>query len=297
MSITLTDTSCVTGSVHTFDYPAGMAVGDCVLVTVRGAAFADAPDVSEFSETFVELSQNGTARSEQNTYYRIVDGTEGASVTITISNERKFGISVFHVTEFTGLAADIVVATASGANPPSLAAPSGATNFMWMAGITWQADGVAPSGYPSGYTGTSYLDCLGAYTAWGFKTSDISPEDPGAFTLDGSAPDVYSFTIGFAQADTTRLGFTLTGIKEPNESDTLVTGVSNARVLVWLLNDDTVAADEELTNQTITAGAMEVETPNASTEESVVIATVEWDAGGGETKYFRTTPAIVDLDA
>jgi len=92
-------------------------------------------------------------------------------------------------------------------------------------------------------------------------------------------------------------GVVITGIKEPNVVDTLVTGVSNARARVWVGSGDTAATNYELTNQTITGGEMTLTLNTSETVTDPYIASVDWDAGGGETKFFRTTGTIVDLDA
>jgi len=96
---------------------------------------------------------------------------------------------------------------------------------------------------------------------------------------------------------TTAPGIVITGIKEPNEVDTVVNGISSARARVWVGNDDTVAADYTLGSQTITDGAMTLTLNTSETISDPFIASVDWDAGGGETKYFRTTGTIVDLDS
>lgn len=96
-------------------------------------------------------------------------------------------------------------------------------------------------------------------------------------------------------------GIVITDIKEPNESDALVgsggTSVTNARVRVWVGSDDTAAAKYELTDETITDGEMTLTLNTNETINDPVIASVDWDAGSGETKYFRTTGNIIDLDA
>jgi len=301
MSLTFVSQSCVSQEVDTVNYPAGLSVGDAVLLAIRGSANTGQTQESYISDSFTRVvSVTETNGSASTVFVRIIDGTEGASFTITQGGVR-LHISVFSVTGITGVIGDVVSGQAVGLDPPSVAAPSGADNVLWFAGATWQSDTVQVSGYPTGYTNTAQVRCDATVStkpvlAYGTKTSNFTSENPDAFTTDGAAPDPASFTIGFALADPTRWGFTITDIKEPNESDTLVTGVSNARVLVWLSGDNATAASHELTNQSITGGSMTVELPSGDETDTPKVH-VEWDAGGGETKYFLATPTIIDLDA
>ncbi len=116
-----------------------------------------------------------------------------------------------------------------------------------------------------------------------------------------SQTDLDALLVYLSDPDTTPptpYGFRITDIKEPNVSNELVTGVANATVRVWLPEFDEDAPTWMFANQSITAGALEdITLEGIDPEESSVIVTVHWDAGAGETKFFRYVPSVIDLDA
>jgi len=296
-----TSATCSARQTEVIDYPVSAATGDVVLVVAKMAFAADAPTAANFGDAFTELFRRDTTSGGQfAAYYRILDGTEGASVTVTWTNNRIGVFAGYHVTNFLGETTDIVSGeAANNTNPPSVSSPAGSTIVQWIAGATSQT-ATTVSAYPSDYTDTDFLSCAtDAHIAFGFRETNNAPsEDPETFTLSGGA-NYGAFTIGFATVDPTRLGVSITGIKEPNESDTLVTGVSNARAVVWTGDppSDASTANEVLTSQSITDGAMELEFTHTPGELATALIAVDWDAGGGETKYFRAEATIVDLDA
>jgi len=90
-------------------------------------------------------------------------------------------------------------------------------------------------------------------------------------------------------------GITITDIKEPNEADTPVDGVTNARVKVWFGSDDT-AEDELRLNQTITNGTLTITGIEDEPLGDPVIVEVMWTVGT-ERKLFITETNLVDLEA
>ena len=118
-----------------------------------------------------------------------------------------------------------------------------------------------------------------------------------ASTTQESMDNLLAF-LADPSIDAANLGFRITDIKEPNESDQLVTSVANATVYVWIDGTDDGAPTWTFTNQSITAGALEdITLAGIDPEESSVVVTVHWDAGAGETKFFRYVPSVIDLDA
>ena len=89
-------------------------------------------------------------------------------------------------------------------------------------------------------------------------------------------------------------GITIDEIKEPNEANSLVDGVTNVRVKVWYGSSDTGIEDdlfiESITNGTLTVSAIE-----GVPLGDPVIVEVMWTVGT-ERKLFITETTIVDLE-
>ena len=89
-------------------------------------------------------------------------------------------------------------------------------------------------------------------------------------------------------------GITIDEIKEPNEANSLVDGVTNVRVKVWYGSSDTGIEDdlfiESITNGTLTVSAIE----EVSLGDPVIVE-VMWTVGT-ERKLFITETTIVDLE-
>jgi len=136
-------------------------------------------------------------------------------------------------------------------------------------------------------TASGYGGVLLARRTSGAQTQDVAWFSIG--TEGDTAPGPDDVSAG-------NYGVRLTGIKEPNESDTLVTDVSTATVFYWPAGDDSICPEAPVLNQSITAGAMDVALPGTDADSTPLLIAY-WDAVGGETKFFRTTATIVDLDA
>ena len=93
------------------------------------------------------------------------------------------------------------------------------------------------------------------------------------------------------------LGLKIEGIKEPNEANALVTGVTNARVKVWLGSDNTGEEDALRNDQTIGGGHMEVDLDalDGFFLNDTVTVEVMWTVGT-ERKLFITETTVVDLE-
>ena len=163
--------------------------------------------------------------------------------------------------------------------------------------------------------GTVYID------VWVWDVGDEKPASPN-FTYTDSSPIAAGGWIGIgtcrntASTRSTHFGFVgfgngadpaptsgttygirITDIKEPNEADTLVTGVTNARVKVWIGTNDSDWEDEIRSNLVIEDGVLEV---TVSPEEGFTLndtVTVEvmWTVGT-ERKLFITETTVVDLE-
>ena len=102
------------------------------------------------------------------------------------------------------------------------------------------------------------------------------------------------YIVAFPGSAIPTAGITITEIKEPNEANTLVDGVTNARVKVWFGSDDTGVEDELHLNQTITNGSLTTVLDSGAIDVDVTVE-VMWTVGT-ERKLFITETNVVDLE-
>jgi len=236
-------------------------------------------------------------------HYRTADGTEGATVDFTMgsSGSKRVACVILRISGWTSFEHQFV--DEDSLNPPSIN-PTWGSSFdtLWIAvgagRPTTNVVDSAPTNFTLVDVASHATSSLSDRTTIGVAQRSLAAVslDADAFGSTGTFTDANAWIIAVQGSASARWGFTVTDIKEPNESDTAVTGVSNARVLVWLGGDDTTAPSSEIINQSITSGSLTVELPVSDDTDTPKVL-VEWDAGGGETKFFQATPTIVDLDA
>ena len=190
-------------------------------------------------------------------------------------------------------------------------APWGVDQNLWISGFMFGrteqtfTDGADPSwsspqvcrNLPD--SSTSHLGALTAHK--GVETDVLDTHTRNDFyTLSGSISYENHFNMVIRPGDSGSieedLGIRVTDIKEPNEADTLVTGVTNARVKVWIGTDDSGEEDDISSNQVIENGVLEV---NVSDVEfalnDTVTVEVMWTVGT-ERKLFIKETTVVDLE-
>ncbi len=242
---------------------------------------------------------------------RVADSVDAGSVTFQASGgarhaaiSYRFKASTWEGTINGGVAVSFL--DSDSYDPPSLAPGWGTAPILWLAGVMGRRTSTVFSAGPTGFY--TLQDTQDTSTANNHYSRAMSMEreetgssiDPSPYVTDvGEMEAPRPFTVavlGAGQAP--RPGVTITDIKEPNEADTPVTDVSLGVVKAWYGIEpvDEGAEDALLTEQSISAGSMTVDLPNAVVGDTVILV-VRWDAGGGETKFFRTTGTIIDLDA
>jgi hypothetical protein len=281
---------------HDVTLPTGIAQGDLLLVMIR---VIDIPNTPTGWARY-SLTSSGVLHY---IYYKTAGASESSTLTLTFGTNRRLTALSYRISGWSDWTHQFV--DANTLDPPSLTHGLGSGDILWLAIAAARPTNLqittAPTDFsgfvialPASSTSSDRMQVAGAQ-----RNLTQATLDPGAFGATGSFTDANAWTIAILGADTARLGITITDIKEPNAADALVgssVSVSNARVKVWYGSNDTGAEDEIHTGQTITSGGLEVEL-TGGTINGEFVATVDWDAGGGETKYFRTTGTIVDLDA
>jgi len=290
----------------TISLPSG-ATGELLLVVLHhGTRTATTPDGWALLATFTEF---GTTGRNMSLYARIADNSEGSSLSVTFSATSRYAALAYRISGWGGeISTDIDVAVpTSETDFPALTTGWAETENLWFA-CYGHASAFIPGFTLNGASDYTNLDLCqnpsptstffyGIAVATGaIAATSESATAAGNIISVTSEPENETLFRIVVRPSTTNYGIRLTGIKEPNESDALVTGVSNARARVWLDGIDEGAEDHLADTLSITAGAMDIPVPGSSLTDTPIV-NGDWDAGSGETKYFRTTGTIIDLDA
>ena len=157
-----------------------------------------------------------------------------------------------------------------------------------------------------------WLESEAEPTTWLFEetdathTNDYSGFAPALGIVDNGDAQIYVayFSVGTGvdaaplptEATEENLGLRITDIKEPNEADALVTGVTNARVKVWIGTNDSDWEDDISSNRVIENGTLEVPVSpeDGFSLNDTVTVEVMWTVGA-ERKLFITETTVVDL--
>lgn len=181
---------------HPINLPAGIASGDLLLVF---AVFNAAPTVTDPSGWSV-LASNNSSGDVARIYAKIADGSEGATVTVTLSGNQRAHAASYRITgNRNGVtSSEIAVSTAVDADtatpdPPNLTPSWGSAENLWIAVDLCSSSAFTFSGYPTNYS----LGQLNAQSGNNNNATAVSvaarlltatSEDPGSFTTVTSRP-------------------------------------------------------------------------------------------------------------
>ena len=238
-------------SPHALGLPASIAAGDLLVLALTtvttGAPYTVTTPSGWTLFSGFPLSHGDSARVT-NIYWKIASGSEGATVSVTMSTANPYTVHhAYRITGGDGNAPTIASAgptTSTNPDPPSLTPGGGSKEFLWLA---FGVRAVAFSAGPSGYLG--YILEAGQFvTNMGsaYKQAAASSEDPGAFTATSGV--WVAFTI--AVAPVTAQALTLAGIAS-EEAFGLIVVVTPGPVTLTLAG---IASEEAFGNIAVVGG-------------------------------------------
>jgi hypothetical protein len=176
------------GTNHTVNLPADISAGDLLLVLF---ASDEAPTIA-FPAGWDKLfeTKEGTDVT-LSVYYRVADGGEGATITVTTSNTQGTAHTSYRITGYAGTPEAGTAATNSNdthPDPPNLSPTWGAQDTLWLACCAHDDGSNALTAYPTNYTDgredrSDNSGSAGVGTA--FRELNAASENPGTFTIDG----------------------------------------------------------------------------------------------------------------
>lgn len=179
-----TNTSTQTSATsHTVNLPASIAAGDLLIVLFGWPATADDVSTPSGWTQFMNVLNNTRLYG----FYRVADGGEGSTLTVTSSSSAASRHNSYRITGYQGT---LEVATATGSsttpNPPNLAPSWGAEDTLWIAAAhnsNTTADIAAPTNY--GNLLEAFLSPFEMNSAR--RELNASSEDPGTFANASNA--------------------------------------------------------------------------------------------------------------
>ena len=230
---------------HTVNLTAGISPLDLILVFFG----ADEDPVITFPSGWTELFQDSQgALITFGAWYRIADGTEGATILVTTSNAQRTAHTSYRITGYSGVP-EVGVTQALITNkpdPPNLAPSWGAVNTLWFASTAHNDGGETITVYPTNYT-NGREDIAAAGQGCGVGTArrerNIANENPGTFTLSAAEGWVAN-TIAIAPV----ISVTATGVSSGNITVTTTANITHLRISIDGVPQDTVVLTANVTN-------------------------------------------------
>lgn len=180
-----------TNQVHTIDLPSGIQIDDLLLIFwTDGSQNTTAPNMPA---EWTELYSSTTGNTARYVWYKVADGTEGASVSTLNSFQERSAHVTYRIAagSYEGLPTAAAIATGSGTNPnpPQHTPPGGNEKYLWIAAVHAASltSTTAPSSAPTDYAdlqsafsdGTGGNNGVRTFTAT--RELEVANEDPGTF--------------------------------------------------------------------------------------------------------------------
>lgn len=170
---------------HSVDMPDGSGGELLLTICTNGNVTVDTP--SGWDLLFNEIAANPTAGQNRRmvAFTRTADGSEGASVAVTMSSTTPNGI-IYRVNNAAGsFSAATSIGNSANSDPPNLDKVS-PDETAWIVACSRRSTSrvsAAPSGYGDLQEALSGTNQVGG---WAHKIATLSSDDPGVFTAAGS---------------------------------------------------------------------------------------------------------------
>lgn len=198
----VTTDSTTSGTSHSLNLPGSISSGDILLAVVRcpGATTISWPaGWTEWQQSNADASDDETSIA-----FRYADGTEGATITITLGTARILVGLCYRITGGVGIAfSAVAVGSASQPNSGNLTGIlTTARDVLWITiGGCDDSETLtsAPTNYANGTVAPSTATGAGGCTAYGASRQlNATSEDPGAWTL-GSTSIWTAWTVAISE--------------------------------------------------------------------------------------------------
>jgi hypothetical protein len=195
-----TPSNAATNTSHTINLDNAESAGDLLIAFVT----CDVTSTMTYPGGWPTLKEADAFNSQAKikAAYRICDGTEGASITVTFGTSQPMAARVLRITGWHGTTPpEASTGTDMGAasinpDPDNLTPSWGAADTLWLPALCHDSNGGIPTSYPASYTNGEDITNS---TTNGFSVCrrelNATSEDPAAYTITNSQ-ECFVFTVG-----------------------------------------------------------------------------------------------------
>lgn len=179
----------VNSTSHTVNLPSGIASGHLLIVAIS----MDGNTTLTWPAGWTTLSgpTNSGGDGTLEVRYRVADGTEGSSISITTAASEACSYITWRITGWHGTSAPEAGTPGTGStanpDPPSVTASWGSDDNLFLVILGWGASNLNISGYPSNYSDNQITDAAnnGGIGGIAAATRNLASDtdNPGTFTL------------------------------------------------------------------------------------------------------------------
>lgn len=178
-------TTAVASTSHVISLPAGLASGNLLIICWSGHSAAGAPTTPTGWTELFNSAPFGTFAI----YYRVSDGGEGASVTLTSASSGVSCHASYRISGYAGTpeVSSAATGTSTNGDPGTLTPSWGTDDVLWLAamggiGASSPTVSVAPTGYSALIANATEGGINDVLLGTAQKTANASSENPGTFT-------------------------------------------------------------------------------------------------------------------
>lgn len=206
-SLATTDSGAVISTPFTVNLPAGITAGELLLMLISDSVLDDSMGPAASGWTLLGHANTSGNNGHGTLFYRIADGSEGSTVTVTFTatNSSRMSAMVRRITNWhstTPPEATIVAGGASTTPDPGALTPSwGAADTLWVAMVAGDSIFTGTTGYPATYADNreEFSPTNNPCVAWATRNLNAASDDPGTFTVSASVLWV-TFTVAVRPA-------------------------------------------------------------------------------------------------
>jgi hypothetical protein len=210
---TCTSLTSSASTSHSPCLPSGIAVNKLIVVIFSAQGSQTITWPAGWTALCTSTAQAGNLQGE--TRYRIADGSEGSSISVSTSGSTRTAHQAYLIGGWGGTSSDVACGTPSAnngtnPNPPALTPSWGAADDLWIVPLAARGGGTIsadPASYTNGFGSSTGTGTTDAQTRSARRNLNATSDDPGTFTMTSESYVVSTIAVKPGTAGAAAGGF------------------------------------------------------------------------------------------